>query len=69
VDFLWQIIGGEPVRDTLTALAGTLAEMRSSVVLLEDSKRIVPLAIALTGFQFHDAHKPVLAKRGDLGIE
>lgn len=39
VDFLWQIIGGEPVRDTLTALAGTLAEMRSSVVLLEDSKR------------------------------
>lgn len=39
VDFLWQIIGGEPVRETLTALAATLAQMRTSVVLLEDSKK------------------------------
>ncbi len=39
IDFLWQIIGGEPVRETLTALAATLSEMRSSVVLLEDSKK------------------------------
>ena len=22
----------------------------------------------LTGFEFHDAHKPVLVKRGDLGL-
>jgi hypothetical protein len=39
VDFLWQIIGGEPVRETLKALSETLTEMRSSVVLLEDSKK------------------------------
>lgn len=39
VDFLWQIIGGEPVQTTLVALADTLAQMRSSVELLEDSKK------------------------------
>jgi hypothetical protein len=39
VDFLWQIIGGEPVRETLNTLAATLSEMRASVVLLEDSKK------------------------------
>lgn len=39
VDFLWQIIGGEPVRETLKVLAATLADMRSSVSLLEDSKK------------------------------
>ena len=39
VDFLWQIIGGEPVRETLKVLAATLAQMRSSISLLEDSKK------------------------------
>jgi hypothetical protein len=39
VNFLWQILGGEPIRETLKALGNTLSEMRSSVSLLEDSKR------------------------------
>lgn len=39
VDFLWQIIGGEPIRETLKLLAATLAQMRSSISLLEDSKK------------------------------
>ena len=39
VDFLWQIVGGEPIRKTLGALAATLTEMRTSVALLEDSRK------------------------------
>lgn len=39
VDFLWQVVGGEPIRETLKALSNTLSQLRSSVLLLEDSKK------------------------------
>ena len=38
VDFLWGVLGGEPISETLAALGNTLTEMRSSVSLLRDSK-------------------------------
>ena len=38
VDFLWQVVGGEPVSETLKTLAAMLSELRSAVQLLNDSK-------------------------------
>jgi hypothetical protein len=38
VDFLWAILGGEPINQVLTILTDTLREMRASVKLLEESK-------------------------------
>lgn len=38
VDFLWTILGGEPINQVLEKLTDTLREMRSSVKLLEESK-------------------------------
>jgi hypothetical protein len=39
VDFLWQIVGGEPVGQAIEALGSTLTELRGAVDLLEDSHR------------------------------
>src|SRR6185503_10059094 len=38
VDFLWQVVGGEPVSETIKTLGRTLSEMRNAVMLLQDSK-------------------------------
>jgi hypothetical protein len=38
VDFLWAILGGEPINQVLKMLTDTLREMRASVKLLEESK-------------------------------
>jgi hypothetical protein len=38
VDVLWQVLGGEPISESLRVLGATLAEMRSAVLLLQDSK-------------------------------
>lgn len=38
VDFLWAILGGEPINQVLKVLTDTLREMRASVKLLEESK-------------------------------
>ncbi len=39
VDFLWGVLGGEPVSQALNALGVTLRDMRISVQLLEDSRK------------------------------
>lgn len=39
VDLLWNVLGGEPISKALKMLGDTLSEIRSSVKLLEDSKR------------------------------
>lgn len=39
VDFLWGVLGGEPVSRALDALEVTLQDMRMSVQLLEDSRK------------------------------
>jgi hypothetical protein len=39
VDFLWGLVGGDPVSDSIVQLQHTLAELRTSVRLLDDSHR------------------------------
>ena len=38
INFLWQLLGGEPIEKTLNSLKETLGDMRSAVLLLQDSK-------------------------------
>lgn len=38
IDLLWQVIGGEPITETLKALGTTLSDLRGAILLLNDSK-------------------------------
>lgn len=38
INFLWQLLGGEPIEKTLNSLKETLGDMRTAVMLLQDSK-------------------------------
>ena len=39
IDFLWSIVGGDPVSESLLTLRATLGDLRTSVRLLEDSNK------------------------------
>jgi len=59
-----------PIRATAD-LARASKQFPTTIVVGQELaiKSVFYMGDELTGFQFHDAHKPVLAKRGDLGIE